>query len=500
MKNGKRFTTHVITINKPYPVLVAILAFAVYALTTAPAVYTWDSATFTAGAYTLGIVHAPGYPLYLLLLRGFAAVLPGVPFAWAVNLFSAVCGALTVGVLARVLALVNPGRGGVNAAVALVFAFSPTIWGQSVRAEVYSLNTLLVGLLLLGVIQMAHRRAPSPSPTGSLTASWRGVALAALAGLAAGHHPAGALVVAVVVVWHIGGRARGHSPKMAAQAGVMLTLLAAYALTYLYLPLRSMQHPAFDLVATYFPNRDLSHLRDVLWMMRGGMFADRVFGLGPPGWLRDMGQFLLMWGQHTLGAGAALTVVGFWRLWRRDRWLGGLLVTAFVVQVIFFTGYDVFDKWEMFHTAYLVGSIGLAVGLSALPNLPRWVLIGAVIGQAGLNLNAGAFNERRYEQQAAAILQTLPPDATLIGPWTSIRPVEAVQLVYDVRRDVRTVDTSLLALGLDDNPTDIAAATDAMIREAQGPVFVVQPSAGLRAGYDLELVAPGLYKVWILER
>src|SRR6185436_6410127 len=48
-------------------VLAALVPFLFYLRTAAPTVYGLDSAELTTGAYALGIVHAPGAPLYLLL-------------------------------------------------------------------------------------------------------------------------------------------------------------------------------------------------------------------------------------------------------------------------------------------------------------------------------------------------------------------------------------------------------------------------------------------------
>ena len=45
------------------------IALAVYWRTAAPTVYTFDSAEFATGAYCLGIIHATGYPFYLLLAK-----------------------------------------------------------------------------------------------------------------------------------------------------------------------------------------------------------------------------------------------------------------------------------------------------------------------------------------------------------------------------------------------------------------------------------------------
>src|SRR5438105_3531321 len=62
--------------------------------TMVPTLYTLDSAELATGVATLGIVHAPGYPLYLVIAHLFT-LLPIGDIAFRVNLFSALCLALT---------------------------------------------------------------------------------------------------------------------------------------------------------------------------------------------------------------------------------------------------------------------------------------------------------------------------------------------------------------------------------------------------------------------
>jgi len=88
----------------PFLLYVRTLAPTVHAMasTDRTTVYGLDSAELAAGAYTLGIVHAPGYPLYLLLGKAFS-YLPFGDIAYRLNLMSAFFGALTVGLIYLIL-------------------------------------------------------------------------------------------------------------------------------------------------------------------------------------------------------------------------------------------------------------------------------------------------------------------------------------------------------------------------------------------------------------
>jgi len=60
----------------------------VYLLTVAPTLFGLDSAEFSAVAYALGVPHATGYPLYVLLGKMFT-YLPFEDVAYRLNLMSA---------------------------------------------------------------------------------------------------------------------------------------------------------------------------------------------------------------------------------------------------------------------------------------------------------------------------------------------------------------------------------------------------------------------------
>ena len=130
---------------------VAIFIFtavmAVYIFTLAPTITAEDSGELITAAYTLGIPHPPGFPLYAILGKIFTFIPLGT-IAWKVNLMSAFFGALTAVVVYFNINLLVKNRI-LSAVGALILAFSSTFWSQSVIAEVYTLNTFLVSLLIL---------------------------------------------------------------------------------------------------------------------------------------------------------------------------------------------------------------------------------------------------------------------------------------------------------------------------------------------------------------
>lgn len=200
--------------------LVGGAAFALYFFTLCPGVYVGDSGELATAATVLGVAHPPGYPLYVLVGRLFA-LLPAGTGAFRVNLMSAFFGAAAAGVLyAYVRALLRrSGEGGGSrgadlataVGVTLLFTFARTVWGESVKAEVYSLNLFLAALVLLAAETSDRPALPF-----------------FLLGLAATNHPT-VLLLAPGLVYRIAADGRWSAGAIAGSALAFLGGATLYA-------------------------------------------------------------------------------------------------------------------------------------------------------------------------------------------------------------------------------------------------------------------------------
>ncbi len=195
---------------------VFVYAFAVYLATMAETAPFWDSGEFIAIANGLEVSHPPGAPFYMLVGRLFAMGAPlfsGLspePVAFAVNLVSVLCSALTVLLTHLVIvrfvriwaghpAMWTPAqRVGANAGGvigALTFAVTDSFWFNAVEAEVYAMSMLFTALVVwLALVWRDATRAEEAElakrgehPFG-LHADRYLVAIAYLFGLAIGVH------------------------------------------------------------------------------------------------------------------------------------------------------------------------------------------------------------------------------------------------------------------------------------------------------------------------
>ena len=129
-------------------------SFLLYVSTMAPSVAPGDSAEFQFVPYILGIAHPPGYALYILLGKLFT-FLPLGSVAYRMNLFTALCGALTVSLTYLIILQLSSGKKSSLAAQApailgaAAFAVSANLWQHSTFTNAHTLTATLAALALL---------------------------------------------------------------------------------------------------------------------------------------------------------------------------------------------------------------------------------------------------------------------------------------------------------------------------------------------------------------
>jgi hypothetical protein len=207
--------------------IVSLAVFVLYVLTLAPTTAMWDTSEYITAAYTLGLPHPPGNPLFVLIGRVFA-ILPIAPtVALRINLLAAICSAVSAGmwflITERVLVSWFPQRwqriiGGSLAAIIGATAF--TVWNQSVVNEkVYTVS--LLGIAIVSWLMVRWCDAPDGRKADRIL-----VLVAYLCGLGYANHMAGMLAAPAVGLAVMVIRPRYVVPAVA----VILVLGAAYAL------------------------------------------------------------------------------------------------------------------------------------------------------------------------------------------------------------------------------------------------------------------------------
>src|SRR5438067_1502557 len=140
---------------------VSLGALVLYVLTLAPTTQFWDTSEYIAAAYTLGIPHPPGNPLFVLMAHVFGLLPLAHAYAERIKLFAAVTSAISAGcwflVAERWLRSFVPAlwpRRLTALAGTIVSATAFTVWNQSVVNEkVYTLSLLSIALVLWLIVR-----------------------------------------------------------------------------------------------------------------------------------------------------------------------------------------------------------------------------------------------------------------------------------------------------------------------------------------------------------
>jgi hypothetical protein len=226
--------------------IAAALVFVLYVVTLSPTTAMWDTSEYMTAAYTLGLPHPPGNPLFVLLGRVASLLpIPGTTVAMRINLLAALSSAVSAGlwflVAERMLApwLAERWQRIVGGSLAtLIGATAFTVWNQSVVNEkVYTVS--LVGVALISWLALRWLDSEDQRRSDRLL-----VLIAFLLGLGYTNHmggflPGPAVAIAVLV--------RRWETVLRWRLLLVCAAALAFGLTpFLTQPIRSAHFPAIN--------------------------------------------------------------------------------------------------------------------------------------------------------------------------------------------------------------------------------------------------------------
>jgi hypothetical protein len=479
--------------------LAGLVVLALYVITLAPTTAMWDASEYIVAAYTLGIPHPPGNPLFVLLGR-VATLLPLGSVAVRVNLLAAASSAVAAGiwflvaerVLSQWFELRWPRLAGAGVA-ALLSATAFTVWNQSVVNEkVYTVS--LAFFAIVSWLTVLWCDDPDGHRADRLL-----VLIAYLIGLGYANHPAGFLVGPAVAVAVLARRPRTLLRwRLLGAAILALTLgLTPFALE----PIRAAHHPALNEgeptgcttsigVSCTFSRTTFERLRANINREQYGK-PDLSVRQAPFSaqlgmwwlyfkwqWLRDAhgGQTGLQTALALLFLG--LGIAGGVAHWQHDRasfWFFGPLVFTVTLVLVYYMNFkygasqdpdlagverEVRDRDYFYLWSYSAWSVWAALGLAALwryvaERVPaggakRWITSAPVLLLGAFPLignwhQASRAGETATREWAHDLLNSVEPYGILITLGDNDTfPLWYAQEVEGVRRDVTVAVTSLL--------------------------------------------------------
>ena len=228
------------TYSRYIPILSLLaLVWFVYLSTLSPTVFYRDTPEFVDTAFTLGISHPAGFPIYNLMAKAVTFFPMGsVPFK--VNLFSSLMGclallALYMASVAFLRVMAGPEDSDSYLWSALIpvgfLAFCVPFWGNTMLAEVYTLHTLFTVLVILGLLKWKEKEDVRYLYSAAL-----------VYGLSAGNHGTVAFYLPAILVLFFFWCPRDRWKHLSL---CVLFFLWGFSV-YMYLPIRSLTEPTFD--------------------------------------------------------------------------------------------------------------------------------------------------------------------------------------------------------------------------------------------------------------
>lgn len=143
-------------IRNLHVILIFLAVFIVYLWSAPRTVVLEDDGLFILASYFNGIAHPPGYPLFTLFGH-LSTLIPVGSVAYRVHMLSGLFGALSCIVLYLISVELKLEKFYAGTA-ALALGLSQVFWSQSIIAEVYTLNVLLILILFLLAIRWVENK------------------------------------------------------------------------------------------------------------------------------------------------------------------------------------------------------------------------------------------------------------------------------------------------------------------------------------------------------
>ncbi len=430
--------------------LASVTAACVFVATAALYIYTagptlgggHDSAEFQHVAYTLGIAHPTGYPLYLILGKIFTTLNPVGNIAYRMNVLSALLGA-GAALLFFLNARLLTGCLMASLAATAIFATNVAVWRQSGVASVNPLNLLLIGALVYALLLWSEGRASLAS-------------VGLLFGLGLAHHRSVLLLLPSAVLLVLACNLAKVANLRKVSYRVVAICFVLPLLLYLYLPIFGNSSPWYSNTLQGFINQTAAGEAGSYIRLTATELVDAVVALAQ--FLFDSFSYI----------GSALIAVAFIGVMPRvNRWrtapahpqaslfLGSATIVMLAFAILFNSEQDRYFSLPFYFLAlwFAIGAATFDTLLETRLPIKRFypaartafaiALILLVIVPFDSHYSQANWNsyDREYKQWDEVFTLPLPPGAIIVGDWRQLNGMRYMQSVEQRRPDITLVGT-----------------------------------------------------------
>lgn len=385
-----------------------IIPFLVYLSTLAPTFTYGDDPELITAAFTLGIAHPPGYPLFTLLGKIFTLLIPFGSVAYRVNLMAACLSAVSILIVYLTLRELKIPKI-IALAASLTLAFSRVFWLYSVHTEVFALNNLLLASTIYFTLKN----------------NWAGTLLFLGLGLA---NQQNIILVLPALTYFFRDKIKNFksSIKKLPQAFLIIFIGLAF---YLYLPLSARCNPALNVCN---PANLGAFLRVVTRSVyQHGRTIQLPLNLVKsfPLWPFYLFYYFFKLSDDFTLLVFALILLGVWALWKENQklFLFVLIAWFFLGPVMLFLNFPALDAyhWSISERLVLGATLALSIWLAFgllflekhfLKKERKWRFIFLILPVLALlaNFQKCDFSKFYYGQDVGKnIFRSLPPQSII---------------------------------------------------------------------------------------
>jgi hypothetical protein len=437
-----------------------LLTLLVLLATVAPSIHTSDSPELTSAAVTLGIPHAPGYPLYTLIAH-FVTYPPFGDTALRLNLLSVFATALCAPMLFQLLYKLVAGWL-VAVGTTLIVIWSSSIWSNGLVTEVYALQLLALCIAISALLDLYL--APTVQPKQVIMTG-------TLFGLAVAVHPINVLFAtgfAYAYLW------KSNPFKLNLLSA--LISMALVVLTLLYLPIRYAANPPINAAGYYdaqcqYQLVNLQSFKGMAWFVSGRQFDSLFFAEGLLPSLSQLGIGLRWFWLNFLGVGVVIGGIGLWSMAQRQKNLLLLWLILTLPYTYFFLAYGANDRFAMFSPVYLLWGIPLAYGFQRLsePHWLRWLALGFALVMLFINYPLVSLRDNtEYRDRTLLLLDPIPSNAAVFAPWDDAVAIRYFQLTQGLYKNLTVYNLFFF----NDLPQAVQTCVEKHLSEQQPVLFV----------------------------
>lgn len=425
-------------------ILLFLVFFSTFLYFSAPTVWWGDNAEYATMPYLSGVLHPPGYNIYLFVGKIFSFI-PIGDIGFRGNLMSVFFGALTVPLLFLLIYELTKNRFS-SVIGSLFFGFSFTFWSQAILPEVHTFNMFFVVVLLFIIFEWEKYRKKEYLYIFTLLYS-----------LSLSAHITNILFFPAFLYFIFVQDFKTFKKKL--HILIILFLIGLTPFLWTAISVNNFTPPPMAtnyFGSTVFPNTTENFIRYV---------TVSEFNPLKPGF--GISDLVARWFSYTkiiqgnfAVIGVIIGIIGIWELFKERRKTAIMLILMYLGNLLYFLNHPASQMFSLYMSSFLIFSIWIGLGVRKLhkeikfpkatfTKLISIIIIGLLLflipiyGSKYPSIGFAPIDLRGDNQTtvfAEKVFGVVDSDSIIMTSWHEYAVLYYYQKVYDVRNDILLYD------------------------------------------------------------